>query len=84
MEEKVALSGRALVKDLKPLLDASVILGGPTPAPMAKAKGQYRYQVILRAKATRSIVDPLRAVLGKFKWPDDVEFAVDVDALSLM
>jgi primosomal protein N' (replication factor Y) len=84
MEEKVALTAQTFAKDLAPLLDKSVTVGGPTPAPMAKAKGQYRYQLILRAPSTKRMVEPLRAVLKTFKWPDDVEYAIDVDALSLM
>jgi primosomal protein N' (replication factor Y) len=84
VEEKVSLTAATFMKQLKPLLDRSVIAGDPTPAPMAKAKGLFRYQMIFRAPTTRRMVEPLRALLKTFAWPDDVEFAVDVDALSLM
>ncbi|MBN1270615.1 MAG: primosomal protein N', partial [Kiritimatiellae bacterium] len=84
VEEKVIFSAESFAKALKPRLDKNVNLGGPTPAPLAKAKGQYRYQIILRAPATRAMVEPLKQVQKDFKWPKGITCAVDVDALSLM
>jgi primosomal protein N' (replication factor Y) len=84
MEEKVALTGQTFAKALEPLLGKGAILAGPTPAPMARAKGLYRYQVMLRAPSAKSLIEPLRQVLKTFKWPEDVAYAIDVDALSLM
>ncbi len=83
-EAKVQFAGEALVRALKPKLPASVKLAGPTPAPLARARGQYRYQVLLRAPSTRSMTAPLKAVLETFKWPEDVRCIVDVDAVSLL
>ena len=83
-EERVSFSGEAFLKELQPRLPKSVVVAGPAPAPLARAKGEYRYQIILRAPSTRSISDPLRALLRDFKWPEGVTCAVDVDAVSLM
>jgi len=83
-EELVQFSGVAFAKALQPLLPPTVQLGGPTPAPLAKAKGEYRYQIMLRAPVTRQMTDALKSVLRTFTWPEDVAFAIDVDAQSLL
>jgi len=61
-----------------------VILAGPAPAPLARAKGFYRYQVILRAPTTKLVTAPLKKVIKTFKWPEGVSHAIDVDAVSLI
>jgi len=53
------------------------------PAPLAKAKGLYRYQVTLRAASTRLMTRPLQALLQRKLIPPDVALAIDVDAMSL-
>jgi primosomal protein N' (replication factor Y) len=53
------------------------------PAPLAKAKGLFRYQIILRASATRFMTQPLRAVLGKIEIPKEVALSIDVDAMNM-
>jgi primosomal protein N' (replication factor Y) (superfamily II helicase) len=84
VEERVSFSGAAFVKALQPELSKPVVLAGPAPAPLARAKGFYRYQVILRAPTTKLITAPLKKALKDFKWPDGVTCAIDVDAVSLM
>ena len=83
-EQKVEFSSEALVKELQKVLSDKVQVGGPAPAPLAKAKGFYRYQVMLRASTTKLVTDPLKQVLKGFKWPKGITCAVDVDALSLL
>lgn len=83
-EEKLAFTGTAFMKELSPLLPPSVIAAGPAPAPLARAKGLYRYQIMLRAPTTRLMTDPLRKVLQNFRWPKGITCAVDVDAMSLL
>jgi primosomal protein N' (replication factor Y) len=83
-EELVQLTGVSLARRIQEKLDPSVRLGGPSPAPLAKARGEYRYQLMLRAAQTRQMTAPLREVLRDFKWPDAVAWSVDVDALSLL
>lgn len=83
-EKLVQLTGTSLAKRLKECLPAGVHLGGPTPAPLAKARGEFRYQLMLRAPTTRAMTDPLRELLRVFKWPEAVAWSVDVDAVSLL
>ncbi|MFH0879319.1 MAG: primosomal protein N' [Lentisphaerota bacterium] len=83
-EDKTAFAAGVFMKTLQPGLPADVIAAGPAPAPLARAKGMYRFQIMLRAPTARRVTDPLKAVLQSFKWPDDVQCSVDVDALSLL
>ena len=83
-EELVKFSGESFGRALQPLLGPEVQLSGPTPAPQARAKGEYRYQLMLRAPATRQMTQPLKALLKTFTWPEEIAVAVDVDAQSLL
>ncbi len=84
IEEKVRYAIEVFSKNLQARLPDTVMLSGPAPAPLAKAKGYYRYQLMLRSRSVRSIVGPVRAELDSFKWPPKVSCSVDVDAISLM
>jgi primosomal protein N' (replication factor Y) len=83
-DEKASFAGQAFAKQLAPLLPAGVVMAGPCPAPLARAKGQYRHQILLRGPTTRLMTEPLKKLLAGFKWPKDVTCSVDVDALSLL
>jgi primosomal protein N' len=54
------------------------------PSPQAKAKGEFRYQILLRATAAQALRHPLRQVVEEFKSVGDVALAVDVDAVRVM
>ena len=83
-EQLVSLTATTLVRRLQPLLGENVICSDPTPAPLARAKGKYRFQIMLRAPTTTAITRPLKHINDSFKWPKDVRHSVDVDALSLL
>ena len=83
-EQRLQFAGEQFIKQLQPQLDARVILTGPMPAPLARAKGLFRFQILLRAPLTKQMTDPLRRVLADFKWPGDIECTIDVDALAMI
>ena len=83
-EEKVKLAIASLAAALVPALPQDVVLSDPAPAPLARAKGEYRYQLMLRGPSTRAMSRPTKVVLQQMKWPDGVSVSIDVDALSLM
>lgn len=83
-EERTAFYTESLAKAVQPKLGADVILSEPSPAPLARAKGYYRFQIMLRHPSTRAMTVPLRETLRTFKVPDDISLVVDVDALSTM
>jgi len=83
-EELVQFSGQSFARALQARISADVVLAGPTPAPLARAKGEYRFQILLRAPTARHIIAPLKELQKTFTWPEDVAVAIDVDALSLL
>ncbi|MBT3296449.1 MAG: primosomal protein N' [Verrucomicrobia bacterium] len=83
-EEKTAFSAQTLATRLKPLLGERVIWGDAAPAPLAKAKGRYRFQIMLRCGSVKAMTGPIREALSKMDFPGDVRVSVDVDAMSLM
>ncbi|MFZ4397582.1 MAG: helicase-related protein, partial [Kiritimatiellia bacterium] len=54
------------------------------PSPRAKAKGLFRYQILLRAVAMPAMLVPLRQAVSEAKLPADVALAADVDAVNIM
>lgn len=83
-EAAVAAASQEFAAQLKAKLPPAVRLTGPAPAPLAKAKGQHRAQLMLWAAAAREYVPALRALLKAFKAPKGVGLVANVDALSLM
>jgi primosomal protein N' (replication factor Y) len=83
-EEAVRIAAGALEAAWRPLLDPGVILSPPSPSPIARIQGLYRYQLTARAPGTRRVTDPLRAALDAWKPGPGIQWSVDVDALSLM
>ena len=83
-EERVShcvswLSGR-----LKTVLSGRAIVSDATAAPLAKAKGQYRYQVMMRSRSVKAMTIPLREILSGLSLPRGIACSVDVDAISLL
>ncbi len=80
--EAVEAMGTRVMEQLIPRLPENIIAAGPVPAPLARAKGEYRYQCVFRTPSATACTRPLRTVLDSLKWPKDVRYALDVDAIS--
>jgi primosomal protein N' (replication factor Y) len=72
----------ALAKAIK-AEDAEAMVGGPAPAPMARLRGYFRYNLILKDKSRIRMCELLKKVLGSFRKPHGVLVAVDVDPVSM-
>lgn len=83
-ENAVRHAGERLMERVRPSWDREVLCGGPTAAPLARIKGEYRYHCMFRSRRTRTVTTPLRQVLAEFKWSRGVRYALDVDVLSLL
>jgi len=57
---------------------------GPAPAPMAKLRGHYRYQVQLQSSDGELLRHAVRQGTTNLKLPDDVFWTVDVDPIDMM
>ncbi|MEM0897697.1 MAG: primosomal protein N' [Verrucomicrobiota bacterium] len=73
----------SLHKRLVPSIGESVIVGEPAPATLAKAAGQFRFQLLLRGKSARAMGRTIREVLRGMNVPDDVTVTIDVDPMAI-
>jgi primosomal protein N' (replication factor Y) len=83
-EARTAFTAEALARRLKALAGPAVSVSASSPAPLAKARNQFRFQIILRASAARAMARPVREALRAERLPDGVQIAVDIDAVSLL
>lgn len=83
-EEKVSYSASVLRGRLVKNLPKTVTVSEASPAPLARAKGLFRYQVMLRSSSVKVMTDPLKQLMAGFKLPKGVTHSIDIDALSLL
>jgi len=83
-ENKVSFCASTLLTKLKPKLSSRVLVSDVVPAPLARAKGLYRYQIMFRCPSPRLMAGPIDEVLRNIKLPEEVTCSIDVDAISLM
>ncbi len=63
--------------------DKELKVAGPAPAPIARMRGYFRYNILLKGKDRMAMCVLLRKVLGAFRKPHGVLIAVDVDPISM-
>lgn len=86
-EEGVERAAREGAFALMRSLDPSTVLLGPAPAPLARLRGSYRWQALLRGDSARLLRD-----LTRFAWPEmsasalrnGAALTVNVDPLTMM
>jgi len=85
-EERVRFGAEGCAKALGDLgcAAAGVRVSDACPAPLAKAKGLFRYQVLMRAVSTRAMTRLLRELIARKPLPQGVSLSVDVDALNII
>ncbi len=84
VEVDVIAAADGFFQRLEKILPDSVTHSPPVPAPLARAKGLWRYQIMLRCGHTVKMTRPIRHVQALFRMPKGVTCTVDVDALSLL
>ena len=82
-ERRAEFSLENLHKRLKKELPKGIHMGEPMVSPLAKAAGQFRFQLMLRAPATRLITAHLNQILAITTMPEDVILTIDVDPIYL-
>jgi primosomal protein N' (replication factor Y) len=84
-ETAVEKTGEMLFHYLEQAVPNDVMLSPPTPAPISRARGEYRYQILMRAEKTGAMIRAIRrSVAAIKKWPKGVKCTIDVDATSLL
>ena len=69
-------------EELKPLTHTGMLMSEPSPAPVERIKGKFRWQIIIRGERLKKIRERLRELVLHGKFPKGVEAYVDVDAQS--
>jgi primosomal protein N' (replication factor Y) len=62
---------------------AGLRLSGPAPAPLERLQGRWRFQLLLRARDRRTVLDALAASVPE-RAPSGVQIAADVDPRDLL
>ncbi|HEX6101040.1 MAG TPA: primosomal protein N' [Thermoanaerobaculia bacterium] len=73
--------GRLLERAVEPLTGTRI--QGPAPAPLARIKGVWRFQILLRSPMRTALRKAVEAVLLPRKWKG-VEVAIDVDPINIL
>ncbi|HYI09685.1 MAG TPA: primosomal protein N' [Thermoanaerobaculia bacterium] len=81
VEKAARECGQMLEEAVAPL--AGTRVQGPAPAPMARIKGVWRYQILLRSAQRTALRRAVEAVLLPRKWKG-VEVAIDVDPINIL
>jgi primosomal protein N' (replication factor Y) len=63
--------------------DKELKVAGPAPAPIARMRGYFRYNILLKGNDRAAMCALLRKALGVFRKPHGVLVAVDVDPISM-
>jgi primosomal protein N' (replication factor Y) len=73
--------GLLLEEAAKPI--AGTRIQGPAPAPLARIKGVWRYQILLRSAQRTGLRRAVESVLLPRKWKG-VDVAIDVDPINIL
>jgi primosomal protein N' (replication factor Y) len=87
VEEKAKGFADELAQRLKTALDgigADARVLGPAPAPFARLRGKYRFQIQLQAADGDRLRTAVREATADVKPPDDVQWIADVDPLDML
>ena len=82
-QRRAEFSLETLHKRLAETLPEGVLMGDPVPSPLEKSHNQFRFQVLLRARLTKTMTTHIQQVLRSTKLAPDVLVVVDVDPVSL-
>jgi primosomal protein N' (replication factor Y) len=83
-EARAKFSAETLARRLKEVVASEFVLSEPTPAPLEKLQGQFRFHILLRGEAIMRLSRLVRQTLEKLPFPEDVTVSVDVDPYQLL
>lgn len=83
-DEMARLTADTLRRRIQAAVPPDTILGEVAPAPIAKVKTQFRYQIAMRGRSAARLSRAIRPAVFDLKLPRDVYIAVDIDAQHLL
>jgi primosomal protein N' (replication factor Y) len=81
VERNATACGRMLEEAIAPI--EGTRMQGPAPAPLARIKGVYRFQILLRSPHRLALRRAVEGVMGGRKW-GGVDVAIDVDPINIL
>ena len=84
VEEDVARFAEDFASSLRDGLDDETKVSGPSPAPVEKIKGRFRFQLAFRGDRLKALKVKVRRLATQMKRPPDVGVYADVDAINMM
>ena len=82
--QKAEFAARTLAQKLTAAVPPSVMVSPAAPAPLARVRGMYRYQVVARGKQIRALTAAVRGAIKGTKLPKETHVAVDVDPMAVL
>lgn len=84
-EDKVSFTADYLRSEINGWLSGwkDLIVAGPAPAPLARAEGFFRYQIMIRTKTMSRLSLELAKRQESLSLPEGVALAIDIDPASL-
>lgn len=81
---EVATTADAVARALEKQVPDTWRVLGPSPSPLARLKGVWRWHVLVKAPEGADLAGALGAALASVPSPDSVTVGADVDALELL
>ncbi|MGZ7079953.1 MAG: replication restart helicase PriA, partial [Thermoanaerobaculia bacterium] len=81
VETAASAAGRLLEEAVQPL--AGTRMQGPAPAPLARIKGVWRYQILVRSPQRVALRRAVEAAIVPRRWKG-VDLAIDVDPINIL
>ena len=79
--ERIKGAFEALANDAGPC-DARVL--GPAPAPFARLRGKYRFQLQVQGPSAETVRAAVREATARLQPPEEVQWIIDVDPLDML
>ncbi len=84
--EEAAIKIRDEAERIKSKRNIDVSILGPSPSPLSRLKGNFRYQLLLKGKKSRQISEMVEAILSDIgsNIGGDVKITVDIDPVDML
>jgi len=82
-DAKARARASALAAALERTLPDEIEIIGPSPAPLARLRNQFRYHVALRAPVDAPLPGLIAAAVGALPTPDRLATSIDIDPLNM-
>ena len=83
-ESKLAEYASAFTAEVNHYVHDEIRIAGPSPAPIERIKGKFRYMLVIRGRRMKILKQALRVLALHRPVPKGIDVYVDVDAQSLL